>query len=45
MKCSARSGCDIVAVGDYYAKRGSLAIRALKAGKHVIGGQAALHFA
>lgn len=31
-----RSGCDIVAVGDYYAKRGSLAIRALKAGKHVI---------
>ena len=31
-----RSGCDIVAIGDYYAKRGSLAIRALKAGKHVI---------
>ena len=28
--------CDIVAIGDYYAKRGSLAIRALKAGKHVI---------
>lgn len=28
--------CDIVAIGDYYAKRGSLAIRALKAGKHVV---------
>lgn len=28
--------CDVVAIGDYYAKRGSLAIRALKAGKHVI---------
>ena len=28
--------CDIVAIGDYYAKRGSLAIRALKAGRHVI---------
>lgn len=28
--------CDIVAIGDYYGKRGSLAIRALNAGKHVI---------
>jgi len=28
--------CDIVAIGDYYARRGSLAIEALKAGKHVI---------
>lgn len=28
--------CDIVGIGDYYAKRGSLAIAALKAGKHVI---------
>lgn len=26
---------DIIAIGDYYAKRGSLAIAALKAGKHV----------
>lgn len=28
--------CDIVGIGDYYAKRGSLAIAALKAGKHVV---------
>lgn len=28
--------CDIVAIGDYYGKRGSVAIAALKAGKHVI---------
>ncbi|MFA6815201.1 MAG: Gfo/Idh/MocA family oxidoreductase [Lentisphaeria bacterium] len=28
--------CDIVAIGDYYARRGSLAIEALKAGKHII---------
>lgn len=28
--------CDIIAIGDYYGKRGSLAIRALRAGKHVI---------
>ena len=32
----AHTECDIVAVGDYYAKRGSLAIRALRAGRHVI---------
>ena len=32
----ARVKCDIVAIGDYYAKRGSLAIRALRAGRHVI---------
>jgi predicted dehydrogenase len=28
--------CDAVAVGDYYARRGSLVIEALRAGKHVI---------
>jgi len=28
--------CDIVAIGDYYGRRGSMAIAALKAGKHVI---------
>ena len=28
--------CDAVAVGDYFAKRGSLVIASLKAGKHVI---------
>lgn len=28
--------CDIIAIGDYYAKRGSLAIEALQRGKHVI---------
>ena len=28
--------CDIVAVGDYYGKRGSMVIRALRAGRHVI---------
>ena len=27
--------CDIIAIGDYYTKRGSMVIRALKAGKHV----------
>lgn len=26
---------DVVAIGDYYGKRGSLAIKALKAGKHI----------
>lgn len=30
------SGCNIVAIGDVYARRGALAIAALKAGKHVI---------
>ena len=30
------SGCDVVAVGDYYGKRGSIIIKALTAGKHVI---------
>jgi predicted dehydrogenase len=29
-------GCDVIAIGDYYARRGELAIRALEAGKHVI---------
>jgi len=28
--------CDVVAIGDYFAKRGSLAIKALERGKHVI---------
>ena len=28
--------CDAVAIGDYYGKRGAIAIEALKAGKHVI---------
>jgi predicted dehydrogenase len=28
--------CDIIAIGDYFGKRGSLAIAALQAGKHVI---------
>ncbi len=28
--------CDVVAVGDYYGKRGSIIIEALKRGKHVI---------
>lgn len=28
--------CDVVAIGDYFGKRGSLAIRALQRGKHVI---------
>lgn len=28
--------CDAIAIGDYFARRGSLAIQALKAGKHVI---------
>jgi predicted dehydrogenase len=31
-----KSGCDAVALGDYYGRRGSLAIEALKRGKHVI---------
>ncbi len=28
--------CDAIAIGDYYSRRGELAIAALKAGKHVI---------
>lgn len=28
--------CDVVAIGDYYSRRGSLALQALTAGKHVI---------
>ena len=31
-----RVECDVVAIGDYFAKRGSLAIKALERGKHVI---------
>ncbi|MCZ7646337.1 MAG: Gfo/Idh/MocA family oxidoreductase [Planctomycetota bacterium] len=29
--------CDVVAVGDYYAARGGLALEALRRGRHVIG--------
>jgi predicted dehydrogenase len=29
--------CDVVGVGDYYGKRGSIIVEALKRGKHVIG--------
>ena len=35
-KMLAEVPCEIVAIGDYYGKRGSVAIAALKAGKHVI---------
>lgn len=35
-KMLAESPCEIVAIGDYYGKRGSVAIAALKAGRHVI---------
>ena len=28
--------CDVVAIGDYYAKRGSMVLAALQAGKHVL---------
>lgn len=28
--------CDVIAIGDYFARRGSLAVAALKAGKHAI---------
>ena len=28
--------CDVVAIGDYYARRGSIAIQALQTGRHVI---------
>ena len=28
--------CDVIAIGDYYSKRGALAIEALERGKHVI---------
>jgi predicted dehydrogenase len=28
--------CDVVAIGDYYAKRGALVLAALRAGKHVL---------
>jgi predicted dehydrogenase len=29
--------CDVVAIGDYYAKRGTLVLAALRAGRHVLG--------
>lgn len=32
----AECDCDVVATGDYYAKRGSILIKALEKGKHVI---------
>lgn len=32
----ANADCEVIAIGDYYARRGSLAIAALKAGKHAI---------
>ncbi len=35
-KMLAQVECDVVAIGDYYTKRGRLAIKALQAGKHVI---------
>jgi len=35
-KMLAETECEVVAVGDYYGKRGGLMIRALEAGKHVI---------
>ncbi len=35
-KMLAEVDCDAVAIGDYYAKRGKMAIAALKAGKHVV---------
>jgi predicted dehydrogenase len=28
--------CDVVAIGDYYAKRGAIALAALNAGKHIL---------
>jgi predicted dehydrogenase len=35
-KMLAEVECDVVAIGDYYGKRGQIAIQALEAGKHVI---------
>jgi len=35
-KMLAEVDCEVIAVGDYFAKRGRLLIRALEAGKHVI---------
>ncbi|MBR5680088.1 MAG: Gfo/Idh/MocA family oxidoreductase, partial [Clostridia bacterium] len=35
-KMLAEVPCDIVATGDYYGKRGSVVLRALEAGRHVI---------
>ena len=35
-KMLAELDCDAIAIGDYFARRGYLAIQALKAGKHVI---------
>jgi len=29
--------CDVVAIGDYYGRRGALALAALRAGRHVLG--------
>jgi predicted dehydrogenase len=32
----ADTSCDVIAIGDYFTRRGSLAIQALSAGKHVL---------
>lgn len=32
----ASTPCDIIGIGDYYGRRGSIAIQALRAGKHVL---------
>ena len=29
--------CDVIAIGDYYSRRGALAIAALEAGRHILG--------
>jgi predicted dehydrogenase len=36
-KMLAEVECEVVAIGDYYARRGSMAIAALRAGRHVLG--------
>ena len=35
-KMLAEVECDVIAIGDYYSRRGSLAIAALQAGRHVL---------
>jgi predicted dehydrogenase len=36
-KMLAEVDCDVVAIGDYYSRRGALALAALHAGRHVLG--------
>ena len=36
-KMLAEVECDVVAIGDYYGRRGALALAALRAGRHVLG--------